>query len=215
MIASLAGLRDRFVFAGQAVRSLNQVGAFVPTTGAVARAVVEPLRAIEAPRRVLEVGAGTGALTGAICSALGPGDRLFVNELNTEFVRVLRERFESVQGPELTIVPGDIVDVLTTELASGSRYDAVVSSLPLMNLASDTVQRIFSLYLDALRPGGVVSFYDYFGKEVRVFLGGAAERKRVREVLAVQRSFLERFEYERRVVPWSIPPATVHHLKKP
>ena len=45
------------------------------------------------PRRILEIGPGTGAVTRRIVAALGSNDQLDLVELNGNFVRTLNHRF--------------------------------------------------------------------------------------------------------------------------
>src|ERR1043166_4551462 len=50
-------------------------GSVLPSSRALARALTRPMRACPTPRRVLEVGPGTGAVTREIVRTLRPGDR--------------------------------------------------------------------------------------------------------------------------------------------
>lgn len=200
----------RLVFWRQAVRALQQVGAFAATSRIVARAVTAPLAGHAGPRRVLEVGAGTGAITRAILPHLSAADRLDLYEINAPFAAVLRHAFARTAGPTVQVYEDDI-----EQLPAGVRYDAIVSSLPLLNMAPDKVDRVFARLLESVVPGGTLSYYDYWAKEARVLVPGAAERRRVRAVLDVTRGYLERYEYQRRVIFLNVPPACVHYLRLP
>jgi phospholipid N-methyltransferase len=196
-------VRDALVFYGEMLRKTGQVGAFSRMSAAVGRAVAEPLGSIPAPRRVLEAGPGTGALTRALVDRLGPEDRLDLYEVNATFARFLRERFALASVFER--------DVET--LDPGARYDLIVSSLPLMNFAPEKVRRILDLYAARLAPGGTIVSVDYWGKELRPLVSPPAERARMREVLAVTRAFLDRHEHQSRIVPWNFPPACVRYVR--
>jgi phosphatidylethanolamine/phosphatidyl-N-methylethanolamine N-methyltransferase len=199
---------SRLVFWQQAVRALQQVGALAETSRVVACAVAAPLAGQPGPRRVLEVGAGTGAITRAILPHLSAHDRLDLYEINAPFTAVLRRSFEHANGPAVQVYEDDI-----EQLPPGVRYDAIVSSLPLLNMMPDKVERVFARLLESLIPGGTLSYYDYWAKEVRLLIHGAAERQRVRAVLDVTRGYLERYEYQRRVIFRNVPPACVHYLR--
>ncbi len=196
-------MRDALVFYGEMLRKTGQVGAFSRMSAAVGRAASAPLASIPAPRRVLEAGPGTGALTRAILERLAPGDRLDLYEVNATFARLLRARFASA-----TVFERDV-----ETLDESARYDLVVSSLPLMNFEPEKVRRILDLYAARLAPGGTIVSVDYWGKELRPLVSGAAERARMREVLRVTRAFLDRHEHENRIVPWNFPPACVRYVR--
>lgn len=202
-------VRNRIVFYGEALKSAQQVGAFSATSRAVAEAVVRPIVRRGEPLRVLEVGAGTGVVSQAILRRLGPGDHLDVCEVNPKFARLLREQFEGRPGATVAIHELDV-----EELARDVPYDAVVSTLPLMNFAPEKVERVFARMLGMLRPDGVLTYYDYWAKHLRCLVTTeAAERRRMKAVLRVTQAFLDRHEFETHVIPWNVPPAKVHYLR--
>lgn len=202
-------LRNRLVFYGQMLRQTSEVGAFSHTSRAVAEACAAPIIRRGAPLRVLEVGPGTGALTGAIIERLGPGDHLHLCEINAEFVKVLRDELGHLEAPKVTI---DQLDI--QQLPADARYDAIVSSLPLFNFPPEKVRAVFDLLLDRLAPGGTLSYYDYMGKELRAFFTGGREGKRLDAVLEVTRTYERRHEYAKKVIPWNVMPARVHYLRR-
>src|SRR4051812_43346086 len=76
-------------FLRESRRHFRTTGALLPSSRFLARALVAPLvarPAIVPPRRVLEVGPGTGSVTRAILRYLRPDDRLDAVELNRRFV---------------------------------------------------------------------------------------------------------------------------------
>src|SRR6516165_8228434 len=72
----------------------DTTGSVLPSSRALARALTRPMRQQDRPRRVLEVGPGTGAVTREIVRQLRADDRLDIVEINASFVDVLRRRFE-------------------------------------------------------------------------------------------------------------------------
>src|SRR5262249_9496833 len=71
-------------------RQYHNTGSILPSSRALARALVSRLRGRRAPARILEVGPGTGAVTDEILRQLRPGDRLDLVEINADFVALLR-----------------------------------------------------------------------------------------------------------------------------
>src|SRR2546421_8810476 len=74
-------------------QAYTTTGSILPSSRSLARALVGPFRRRQGPARVLEVGPGTGAVTGEILRRMGPGDQLDIVEINAHFVDVLRRRF--------------------------------------------------------------------------------------------------------------------------
>lgn len=203
-------VRNRLVFYGGALSSAREVGAVSCTSAIVADAAAEPLRAYPAPRAVLEVGPGTGALTRSLLKRLGAGDRLDLYEINPGFVRLLRDELSGVTAPSIEVFASDVED-----LPGGARYDVIVSSLPWLNFDPRKVRRILERYEASLRPGGTISYVDYWANGVRTLIGSRRERERLCDVRGLIRAFHLRYAYRRRVIPWNVPPACVHHLTKP
>src|SRR5438876_806992 len=81
-------------FLRQARRHFHDVGAVMPSSRFLGRALASELKKPRGPCRILEVGPGTGSVTAQILRALQPGDRVDLVELNTEFVNLLQKRLD-------------------------------------------------------------------------------------------------------------------------
>jgi phospholipid N-methyltransferase len=204
-----ARVRTRLVFYSEVLSATREVGAFSQTSAVVADAVAEPLAACPAPRAVLEVGAGTGALTRGLLRRLGRGDRLDLCEINPRFARLLEREIVPVAAPTVRVFAAD-----AEALPADARYDVIVSSLPWLNFEPAKVERILARYEASLRAGGTIAYVDYWANGVRTLVSSGPERRRLRQVLAVTRDFQRRHLYRRRIVPWNVPPACVHYLTK-
>lgn len=178
----------------------------------LARYVMEPAAK---PRRILEVGPGTGAVTTTLVQRMGPEDRLDLVELNDEFVAVLRKRFEVEPALKQAADRVRIFHQPVETLIDQEQYDVLVSGLPLNNFSASLVRSI----LDALRqlagPGGRLSFFEYaWLRGMRCKFGKGDDRDRLRDVSQVLN---ELFQHEvRRDTVWlNVPPAWVHHIEFP
>src|SRR5262245_49636372 len=60
-------------FFGQFRRQYHTTGSILPSSRALGRALTKPMRQAAAPRRILEIGPGTGAVTREIVRSLRPG----------------------------------------------------------------------------------------------------------------------------------------------
>src|SRR4051794_41539816 len=74
-------------------RAYRTTGSILPSGRFLALALVSEMRKRRPPRRILEVGPGSGAVTAEILRYLRPGDQLDIVEINENFVALLRRRF--------------------------------------------------------------------------------------------------------------------------
>ena len=103
------------------------------------------------PGTVVELGAGTGALSGPIRDRLGSGARHLAVEIDADLVAHLRRH-----KPWLEVVQGDALDY--DELLAGAgidKVDAVVSSLPWALFDQSQRRDLLSAIGNRLAPHGV------------------------------------------------------------
>jgi tRNA (cmo5U34)-methyltransferase len=111
---------------------------------------VEALAALGTPpRSLLDLGAGTGLLSGFVL-ARWPEARLTLVDGAPAMLDQARERLAGAGGAEPSFVLGDLADPLP-----GEGYDAVVSALAIHHLDDAGKQALFGRVLAALRPGGI------------------------------------------------------------
>ena len=197
-------------FFSQFRQRFHDTGAIAPSSGALAMAITTPLRQNAGPAtRVLEVGAGTGVFTQAIVALLAEGDRFDVYEINPAFRPFLECRMKSARaGVECNL---HIADLVRQPPQSG--YDFIVSGLPLNNFAPEEVEAILDLYMDLLRPGGVLSYFEYIAlRGLKQRLVGGEERRRLSEVAAVAGRFLRAHPSRAVPVAMNLPPAWARHV---
>ncbi|MFR9728851.1 class I SAM-dependent methyltransferase [Saccharopolyspora sp. MS10] len=208
----------RFEFSREAFRSFRTTGAIAPSGRSLAARLAAPLDPPGGrhPVRVLEVGAGTGAVTRELATRLGPADRLDVVEVNPHFVRVLESALR--HDLALAAVAGQVRlherSILDVELEH--RYDVVVSGLPFTNFEPAQVRAMLRRHLALLIPGGDLTFFGYLGTRwARGLFSGRAEARRHRAAMAVEREYAERCGVGRGTVWRNLPPAHVWHLRAP
>lgn len=108
--------------------------------------------------RVIEAGAGSGALSCSLLRAVGDGGRLTSYERRADFAEVASRNVESFFGgphPAWELVVGDLVESLERELADGERgepVDRVVLDMLSPWECLEAVSRV-------LAPGGVLCCY--------------------------------------------------------
>jgi phospholipid N-methyltransferase len=195
-------------------RTFETTGAIVPSGRLLARALVRPLSHHNGAARILEVGAGTGAVTGEILKHVTDQDHLTLVELNARFVDVLRRRFQKEPAFSQVADRTSIVHAAVQEVQVDQPYDYIISGLPLNNFSKDQVRDIFQHLLSLLRPGGTLSFYEYLWiRRFKMLVSTRQERHRVREVGSLVKDYLKKYEVHCDTVFVNVPPALAHHLR--
>ncbi len=212
-------LSDHRLFLKQYVRDFHATGAIAPSSRWLAEALARYVpgeandKRESPPRRVLEVGPGTGAVTRAIVAALGPADRLDLVELNGSFVNRLRDRFQRETPFAAVADRARVLHQKVEDLPSDSTYDALVSGLPLNNFAVNEVEAILDTFSRLLAPGGTLSFFEYVAvRPARALVSGAADRQRLRGIGHRLRELFVGREFHRECILRNLPPAWVHHF---
>src|SRR4051794_20846964 len=142
-------------------RHFRTTGALLPSSRFLARSLTSQLAGARPPRRILEVGPGTGSVTRSILRRLRPGDQLDCVELNEHFVERLRLclRYDPRFIPHASHVR--VIHSPVERLPGEALYDHIVSGLPLNNFPVGLVREIFKAYSRLLKPGGVLSYFEY------------------------------------------------------
>jgi phosphatidylethanolamine/phosphatidyl-N-methylethanolamine N-methyltransferase len=209
-------LADCRLFLQEFRRNFHSTGALAPSGQRLARTLAHYVnhRTDDRPKRILEVGPGTGAVTRQIIRRMQPADRLDLVEINENFVERLNDRFRN--DPEFREVsPRAAVHCTRIEnLHTDSPYDVVISGLPLNNFAVDEVEAVLSTLRRLTSERATLTFFQYMAiRRVKAFVSGRDERARLRGIDQVLGDLLKTHEFRRDWVWSNVPPAWVHHLK--
>ena len=191
--------RTAALFLRQFVHSPRTVGAVLPSSAALAEAMLAPIDFASA-RTIVEFGPGTGAFTRAIAARLAPGCRYLGIELNSEFARELAAEF-----PRLAFSNGSVADLLRILSEQGiDRVDAIVCGLPWATLPISLQGTVFAGIDRALVPGGVFVTFGYL--QSLILPGAWVLRRQLHRVFA---------EVGRSPVVWrNVPPAFAYICRK-
>ena len=155
----IEALSSLAVFGGELLSNASSVGAALPSSRALTRRIAAclPLRP---EGYVIELGAGTGAVTQALLEHGVPPDKLVPVEISEKMVRHLRRRF-----PRLNVLGGDAakLDALLAQHLPNVRghVSHIVSSLPLRSLPLPLVARIIREVQRLLSSHGTFIQYTY------------------------------------------------------
>jgi phosphatidylethanolamine/phosphatidyl-N-methylethanolamine N-methyltransferase len=206
-------LREHWEFFRQFRQRFQTTGSVLPSSRFLARAMTGPLRGRDGPRRVLEVGPGTGAVTKRIVRELRPGDQFDLVEINEQFAALLGERFQQDDAWQRVATQSRIHCLPLQEFQSSEPYDFIISGLPFANFPSALVKDLLESCLARLAPGGTLSFFEYmYMRPMKRMVVSQADRQRLREIGDI---LSERFASHRVRRDWvfvNFPPAWVQHL---
>lgn len=195
--------------------NFHTTGAVLPSGPWLASALVHFVdQPAVSPRRILEIGPGTGAVTRRIVAALGPHDQLDLVELNGNFVRALNHRFATEPAFQAVAPRSRVLHCPLEELPHGTRYDLIISGLPLNNFAAGQVKRILRSIGQLANPGSTFSFFEYIAvRPARAIVSGRSERLRLRGIGRTLGRLLDGSEIRRDWIWPNLPPAWVHHVR--
>jgi phosphatidylethanolamine/phosphatidyl-N-methylethanolamine N-methyltransferase len=143
-------------FLERAVRKPNLVGAVAPSSPNLAREMAAVVPSTGRPV-VVELGPGTGALSGAIAERLPADGRQMAIELDSGMIEYLR-----VELPWLEVIQGDAARLGELLGAAGiGKVDAVVSGLPWSIFPARLQQDILDQVGAVLAPGGAFTTFAY------------------------------------------------------
>ena len=170
----------------------EKVGAVMPSGDALARLITKEIDASHAP--VIELGAGTGALTRALIARGLDESDLTLIESGPNFLKMLRERF-----PRAHVVKADAARLAGQNLYEPASVGAVVSGLPLLSMSPRKIMGVLTGAFHYLREDGAFYQFTYgprspIPKQIRERLG--LDSKRIGRTLR------------------NLPPATVYRITR-
>jgi phospholipid N-methyltransferase len=138
------------------LRRPRSVGAVAPSSPHLSEVILEDCD-LRAARVVVELGAGTGAITSVIRDRIGPHTNFLALEIDEQHVRRLRDRFPDVQ------VCNESAEYLCDCLARRglAAADCIICGLPWASMTRSTQSRIMEEILAALKPGGQFCGFGY------------------------------------------------------
>jgi phospholipid N-methyltransferase len=150
------GVRDSVLIFRRFLKNPRTIGAVTPSGRALAQVMVANLPE-RTPARVVELGPGTGAFTGAIVDRVGATGRFLAIDIEPEFVREIHQRFPRVECVQASAEQLEAL-VKSRNIAP---VDHILSGLPFGSLPLQMTDRILEGIERTLRPGGTFTAFQY------------------------------------------------------
>jgi len=139
------------LFFRQLLRNPKRISAIAPSSKGLARQMVSEIT--PETGRVVEIGAGTGAITRQILAAgVAPQD-LSIVEMNPKFCSALKIKF-----PECNVLEMDAQELGSLPVEN---VGMVISGLPLLSIPEPVQHNILKGAFELMRPGGKYVQFTY------------------------------------------------------
>jgi phosphatidylethanolamine/phosphatidyl-N-methylethanolamine N-methyltransferase len=198
---------DAFSFFQCFLKYPTAIGSFIPSSHALASTIAACVDRDARPKRILEIGGGTGTFTQAILERLTPSDTFDVVDINPRCCGILQRKFCGVE--QLKVHHLSIMD-----WNPAAPYDVIVHGLPLNNFRPAFARAILEKLHSLLCPWGKVAYFEYavlprlraFGRRVLNY----RKYKQFLKTLEMKERFRRTFAHSREEIVWAnIPPAVV------
>jgi phospholipid N-methyltransferase len=194
-----SSLREHLTLFARFLRSPRTVGAVSASSQVLARRLLDQI-GLKHPVRIVELGPGTGALTGAITERLQEGDRFLAIDIDPLFIQTIRERW-----PKVDCICASAEDLKRLASERGMLpVDHVISALPFTSLPVEMSDRILEAVVESVPSGGTFTTFQY------IHSFGMAPAKGFREKMTARM----RTAPSRRLVIRNLPPAWILTWRK-
>lgn len=147
-------LRHAWIFFRHWLKDPLTTASVVPSGDDLARSMAERLN--NQDRYVVELGPGTGAITGRLIERLPADARFIAVELSQPFAEALAERY-----PQVEVLTGDARRLRQLLPDDQGPVDAVVSSLGFLAMPESLCREILGAVFDVLSPQGRIIQFSY------------------------------------------------------
>lgn len=181
-VSSLA--KSTALFLREGLFRFHDTGALCATSRWAAKALTNALREERSPRRILELGPGTGSVTMQILEDMIPGDQLAICEINPRFMATVKSRLS--EHPRFAEHKANIsfFECPAQELPQPETpFDVVVCALPFTNFSIEVVQEIFERLHALSHDETVMTYYEYIGlRRMGALVAQGEKRSRLIEI---------------------------------
>jgi len=185
---------------------LRLIGAIAPSSRFLAHAMTRFIEEKPHAMNILEVGAGTGAITKTLVSKMHDGQRSDIVEIFPKLAILLSTRFANQKT--VFVHCSDIRD-----FESKVGYDLVICSLPFNAFLPHKTRVVLERLVGLSNQQAIMSFFEYkiIQRMAPIFLNRQRLEQFYRSRSLIDR-FVARFKFDEQAINLNIPPAVVHYL---
>ena len=177
----MSRLHESISFLKRFLARPQQIGAVVPSSSFLARALVQPLSQKDRPVNILELGAGTGAVTRHIAPLVGPEDRLDICEADPALAAHVQSDCldQGLLQDQYRQGRVRLFEQYLQRVQGLLEYDFIISGLPLNAFELPDIKSILNILKRQAKPDCVLSYFEYIGlRDLKAAVGvGAAHVK--------------------------------------
>lgn len=205
--------QDSLIFLKESIVKFKEIGALLPTSECAAEELAAPAKLPPHPKRILELGPGTGVVTIRILRNMGPNDELCVCEINPTFMQTLKERLNEI--PEYHSRKDRVHFFLgaAQDLPETGTFDLIVCALPFLNFDLQTVKEIFDKLRRLSKPETLMTYYEFMGiRRISKLVSPKTRRERIRDIDGFF-NIITKKRLSRRRIWLNLLPINVYRLK--
>ncbi len=177
--------------------------------------MTKSLEGVSGPRRILEVGPGTGPLTKGVLRRLRAGDQFDIVEINDVFCSLLEKEILQKFRTRHPQVAVKLHNAPIEDAALIPGYDLIVCGLPFNNFPPKLVRAIFRQLLALLSNSGELVYFEYAGvRAMKAPIAGSAGRAQLKRIDAIGKSLRRNHSGSTELILGNFPPAVTIRLKR-
>ena len=209
-----SAMGDFLIYLKEFFREFESTGTICSSSPWAASVLSAPAREYKAPRRILEVGPGSGVVTKFLLRNMQDEDELTICEINPRFMDALKKKLESNEyyqkhKDRVSFFLGPIQDLDTDK-----PYDAIVCAVPFLNFSLDVVEEIFAKLFSLSHKNTVMTYFEYIGlRQVGMLLSPPKRRSRLKSIHSYFDKLFSSHRHSRKKVWLNILPINVYRLE--
>jgi phospholipid N-methyltransferase len=197
-------MKETLIFLKEFLLNQGQIGGVRPSSKALARKMAATIPETLSPKRVLEIGPGTGNITSEILNNLGKEDFLTLVEINPVFFKILQKKREEWikrdNCPKIEILNLDFL-----KHDPSQEFDVVIAGVPFNNFPQEIILAFINKIKSILKSGGIFAYFEYLGaRKVKEIFGDQPNSFYLKEIYP--------FLIKEKKVLKNLPPAKVNIL---
>lgn len=161
-------MTETLLFLKEFFQNKNSIGGIRPSSKFLAKEIASCINHFPGPKKVLEIGAGTGIISEEILKNLGRDDFFTIVEINPQFAKLLRSKMQEWRQrencPKIEILNIDFLNLEVSE-----QFDIVIAGVPFNNFPLEIIEDFIKKIKSISKPKAYFAFFEYLAaKELKV-----------------------------------------------